>query len=438
MSLVAITIVGPTGTHEDFRAPFDTPLVELVPTFAKLVGADNHGNGWEVVIPPAQVALDVGRTLAELNVLEGATLQLRAPGAGDKASPNEEARTVPESDHNATPRERTARTLPRHMGRRERVLSAIRASFTEPSASIAPGSSRPSVDPNDLSVPVRLSPLDRATRLWQATDYLTLLDERIRSPRLSKCLTIAVISPKGGVGKTTTTALLGSLFTHIRRDRVIAIDANPDYGSLGILTPGHRIFVDELRRRLKQPDLTISEIDGLLGRGPDGLLVAPAPTDSERMKSLDRETYLEVIDGLKSSTELLILDCGTGLHDGPAQAAMLRADQVILVTDIEPTSASLVARSAPEFERLDTAIHLVVNRMPRGRSPLSIEGLERTVPYARGLSTIDNDPRLAAQVTRGEFTWRRTTGAWGRSVRELACALTADWRELGFAQPEGH
>lgn len=43
---------------------------------------------------------------------------------------------------------------------------------------------------------------------------------------------IAVLSIKGGVGKTTTTLGLGSAFSMVRSDRIIAVDANPDRGTL--------------------------------------------------------------------------------------------------------------------------------------------------------------------------------------------------------------
>ena len=48
---------------------------------------------------------------------------------------------------------------------------------------------------------------------------------------------IAVLSLKGGVGKTTTTVGLGSTFATFRGDRVIAIDANPDLGTLAHRVP---------------------------------------------------------------------------------------------------------------------------------------------------------------------------------------------------------
>jgi hypothetical protein len=72
-----------------------------------------------------------------------------------------------------------------------------------------------------------------------------VLERLIVGPRLRRCATIAVISPKGGVGKTTTTALLGSLLAFLRRDRVIAVETNPDWGSLGRrLVPDHPVFID--------------------------------------------------------------------------------------------------------------------------------------------------------------------------------------------------
>jgi len=52
---------------------------------------------------------------------------------------------------------------------------------------------------------------------------------RIRTP-LHDCHRIAVMSLKGGVGKTTTTVAVGSTLASLRGDRVVAIDANPDRG----------------------------------------------------------------------------------------------------------------------------------------------------------------------------------------------------------------
>src|SRR5690606_25876259 len=44
---------------------------------------------------------------------------------------------------------------------------------------------------------------------------------------------IAVVSRKGGVGKTTIALMLGQTLASERGDRVSAVDGNPDAGSLG-------------------------------------------------------------------------------------------------------------------------------------------------------------------------------------------------------------
>src|SRR5581483_3037544 len=55
---------------------------------------------------------------------------------------------------------------------------------------------------------------------------------RVKTP-VSGCRKIAFISRKGGVGKTSTCLLVGHTFATYRGDRVIAVDGNPDAGTLG-------------------------------------------------------------------------------------------------------------------------------------------------------------------------------------------------------------
>jgi len=54
----------------------------------------------------------------------------------------------------------------------------------------------------------------------------------VKTP-VADCRRVAIISRKGGIGKTTTTLMLGHTFATHRGDRVIALDTNPDAGSLG-------------------------------------------------------------------------------------------------------------------------------------------------------------------------------------------------------------
>ena len=58
------------------------------------------------------------------------------------------------------------------------------------------------------------------------------LINRVRTPVAGGHHRIAVLSLKGGVGKTTTAVGLGATLATLRGDRVIAVDANPDRGTL--------------------------------------------------------------------------------------------------------------------------------------------------------------------------------------------------------------
>ena len=58
------------------------------------------------------------------------------------------------------------------------------------------------------------------------------LINRVRTPVAGGHHRVAVLSLKGGVGKTTTAVGLGATLATLRGDRVIAVDANPDRGTL--------------------------------------------------------------------------------------------------------------------------------------------------------------------------------------------------------------
>jgi hypothetical protein len=67
--------------------------------------------------------------------------------------------------------------------------------------------------------------------LSEADETRQMLLRRIRR-HLPGAHHIAVSSMKGGVGKTTVSAVLGLTLAEYRGDRVVAVDANPDAGTL--------------------------------------------------------------------------------------------------------------------------------------------------------------------------------------------------------------
>jgi MinD-like ATPase involved in chromosome partitioning or flagellar assembly len=455
MKTVVVTIAGPER-RLDLTVPAETPIEQLMPTFMSLGVIDEKPlNGDPVGLAPAgSPPLPPTSTLAECGVMDGALLELQPMRPEEKPSPEPQTVAYEEFEREQDqadlkrragfPLQRTRLALPDAPSFGERLSAALSAFWSADPAEPAVVKPQPRADdaddaapvagPADLTVRRPPSRRSRAKAAWRSTSYMRRLDEQIAGPRLRRCATVAVVSPKGGVGKTTTAALLGSLLARVRHERIVAVDTNPDYGSLGrALTPDHRVFVDDLVDVLDHPGLTVAELDRKLGRAFDGLLVLPAPTDPSRMARLDKAAYTKVFERLKTTVGTLVLDCGTGLQEPAAAAAIEAADQIVLLTDAEPSTASLVAEAAQLLKRAGPPMFLVVNKLPRKGARLDMEMLSRAVPDARALIRVSAEPESASALAAGDWTWDDAPAAWQISLRELAAVMVADWAGLGLA-----
>jgi MinD-like ATPase involved in chromosome partitioning or flagellar assembly len=350
--------------------------------------------------------------------------------------------TAPEIESSdwVLPQDRSRGRLPAQPRLAERLRYVAKA-VVRPDEELLPEGAAPEVPaPGRPISPVLLSPADapdaisRARIAWRKGSYRWRLENAIAAPQLQRCVTIAMISPKGGVGKTTVTALLGSILAMIRRDRIVAIDANPDFGSLGrILTANHHVYVDDIAEVLDDPQLTVTALDQNLGRTAHGLMVLPAPVDPTRMEWLDQGVYARIIERLRQMVGVILLDCGTGLHDPASRAAIGAADQVVLVSDPDPTTASLVEGAAGVLSQQGARIWLVVNKVPRSRSRLDIQAFGSYVSYAQGLVTLPLDPSGVQPLSMSAFDWNEAPAGLRRGVSELAADLIGAWPELGVA-----
>ncbi|MFD6434555.1 AAA family ATPase [Streptomyces venezuelae] len=163
--------------------------------------------------------------------------------------------------------------------------------------------------------------------------------ELIRTPVLS-CYRIAVISLKGGVGKTTTTTALGSTLATERQDKILAIDANPDAGTLGRRV---RRETGATIRDLVQAIPYINsymDIRRFTSQAPSGLEIIANDVDPAVSTTFNDEDYRRAIDVLGKQYPIILTDSGTGLLYSAMRGVLDLADQLIIISTPSVDGAS--------------------------------------------------------------------------------------------------
>ncbi|MBF6246316.1 AAA family ATPase [Nocardia elegans] len=158
-------------------------------------------------------------------------------------------------------------------------------------------------------------------------------DRRARIRRqLNAPYQIAVISVKGGVGRTTIAATLGSTFAGLRPDRVVAVDANPDFGDLPSRTAPHPYGLT-LRDMAQAANLdAFSAVHSFTSINNADLAVLASPWSTESIEALSGQEFGVAVETLRRHYNLLVVDCGTGVLDSITQMVLKTSDAIVVVT----------------------------------------------------------------------------------------------------------
>jgi MinD-like ATPase involved in chromosome partitioning or flagellar assembly len=154
---------------------------------------------------------------------------------------------------------------------------------------------------------------------------------RVNQP-LRGCYKIAMLSLKGGVGKTTTTTTLGSTFASLRGDRVIAVDANPDRGTLSQKIPLETTAT--VRHLLRDADRIrrYSDIRAYTSQGPSRLEVLASDQDPAVSEAFSEDDYRRTVALLEHFYNIVLTDCGTGLMHSAMKGVLDIADSLVIVS----------------------------------------------------------------------------------------------------------
>ena len=176
------------------------------------------------------------------------------------------------------------------------------------------------------------------------------LDARIAKQFEGGARFIPVLTRKGGVGKTTVTTLLGMALASVRDDRVIAIDANPDRGTLAerIARPNDATVRDVVTGASAINSVT--DFTAMVTRDETRLDVLASDTDPMLAQAFDENDYNIVADQAAKFYSVVLTDCGTGIVHSVMKATLQRADSIVIVSGGSVDEARLASETLTWLE----------------------------------------------------------------------------------------
>jgi len=156
---------------------------------------------------------------------------------------------------------------------------------------------------------------------------------------------IAVVGMRGGSGKSTLAALLALVFAHHRRDRVLAVDVDPDLGSLPLrLGVRHRHALADVQEALAGAR-SFEDIEPYLTPASERLWVLPANRGRLGDSPLTPQIYEHNAVPLSRFFGVTIIDCGSGMRGALQRTVLAGAHAVVLATPATPDGARSAGRA---------------------------------------------------------------------------------------------
>ncbi|MFT2816588.1 MinD/ParA family ATP-binding protein [Leifsonia sp. A12D58] len=228
------------------------------------------------------------------------------------------------------------------------------------------------------------------------------MDARIQKQFEGGARFVPILTRKGGVGKTTVTTLLGMALADAREDRIIAVDANPDRGTLSERVPKQtRSTVRDVVT--KAPSIGgFTDFSALVSRDVTRLDILASDTDPMLSEAFDENDYNVVADLAARFYSIVLTDCGTGIVHSVMRATLQRADSIVIVSGGSVDEARLASETLTWLEAngygdlVRNAI-VALNTATQGTNLVKLEEIESHFrSRVREIVRIPYDPQLAA------------------------------------------
>jgi MinD-like ATPase involved in chromosome partitioning or flagellar assembly len=251
------------------------------------------------------------------------------------------------------------------------------------------------------------------------------------SRQLQGSYNTAVLSLKGGIGKTSTTVGVGLTLAEFRGDPPCAIDANPDSGDLVERALGEGIYQQQSPRTITDLLRNIESVDSLTALArymhhAGRLHLIAGEQDPEVSDSLTAEEYLRIRKLVSGYYSVALTDCGTGVTHNAMSGILQSADNLIIaagyaVSGAKRARSTLHWLASHGYEELARNAVVVITDKDEVSSRVDKDAIEDhlsgicrqliAVPHDRGVA--DGD-LVTLDVLRPETR---------RAYREIAAAI---------------
>lgn len=240
---------------------------------------------------------------------------------------------------------------------------------------------------------------------------------------------IAILSGKGGAGKTTVCAALATALAQTENS-VLCVDCDAGMRSLdiylGIREMDALSFTDvccggyELSQAAVHPEW-------------EDLRFLTAPVN-QTWQNIDEKAFEKFLNKARKKFRYILLDCPPGLGKCFTAAAGL-ADQCILVTQADPSSVRGAVRAAEELEKSEMRqVRLVVNRVDSrrfGKMKLTVDDImDETGVGLLGL--VPEDDSVFTAVCAGKNLMSVTKKGAAAACRRIANRLQGKSEPIGI------
>ncbi len=236
---------------------------------------------------------------------------------------------------------------------------------------------------------------------------------------------IVITSGKGGVGKTTTTANIGTGLA-LREKKVVLIDTDIGLRNLDVVMGlENRIVYDlvdvvEGVCRIKQALIKDKRYEGLF------LLPAAQTRDKS---AISPEQMQKLCSELKEEFDYIVVDCPAGIEQG-FKNAIAGADKAIVVTTPEVSAVRDADRIIGLLEANEVRNpRLLINRvrvdMVRRGDMMSIDDILDILAIDL-IGVVPDDEKIVISTNRGEPAVTDSKSAAGQAYREITSRIIGE------------